>query len=73
VLIDAAYMKKVKEAMKGNGASDDKIAAFEKGAQAYAKKIVTNFKEYDFYTGETMDPDGMLVLLRSFDIDFSNS
>ena len=54
-----AYMKKVKEAMKTKGASDEDVAAFEKGASAYAKKIVANFKDYDFYVGESMDPDGM--------------
>lgn len=54
-------MKKVKEAMKEKGASDEKITEFEKGAQSYAKKIVANFKDYDFYVGESMDPDGMQV------------
>jgi hypothetical protein len=52
-------MKKVKEALKAKGASDDEVAAFEKGAGAYAKKIVGNFKDYDFYIGESMDPDAM--------------
>jgi hypothetical protein len=27
---------------------EDRVADFEKGAQAYAKKIVANFKNYDF-------------------------
>ena len=54
-----AYMKKVKEAMKEKGASDATVKEFETGAQSYAKKIVANFKEYDFYIGESMDPDGM--------------
>lgn len=53
------YMKKVKEAMKTNGADDATVSAFEKGAAAYAKKIIGNFKDYDFYIGESMDPDGM--------------
>lgn len=53
------YMKKVKEAMKEKGASEEEIKTFETGAQAYAKKIVGNFKDYDFYIGESMDPDGM--------------
>lgn len=53
------YMKKVKEAMKARGASEEEVKAFETGAQAYAKKIVGNFKDYDFYIGESMDPDGM--------------
>jgi hypothetical protein len=52
-------MKKVKEAMKAKGASDDEVAAFQTGAGAYAKKIIGNFKDYDFFVGESMDPDGM--------------
>ncbi|EON62239.1 translationally-controlled tumor protein [Coniosporium apollinis CBS 100218] len=58
------YMKKVKEAMKEKGASDDEIKDFEKGASGYAKKIVANFKDYEFLIGESMDPDGMVVLLN---------
>ena len=53
------YMKAVKEKMKSNGASDDDVAAFEKGASGYAKKIVGGFKDYEFLIGESMDPDGM--------------
>jgi hypothetical protein len=52
-------MKKVKECLKEKGAADSVITDFEKGAQSYAKKIVGNFKDYDFYVGESMDPDGM--------------
>ena len=55
----SAYMKKVKEAMKAKGASDDQVKEFEGGAQTYAKKIVGNFKDYEFLIGESMDPDGM--------------
>lgn len=57
-------MKKVKEAMKAAGADDAKVAEFEKGAQGYAKKIIGSFKDYDFYVGESMDPDGMVVLMN---------
>jgi len=57
-------MKKVKEALKEKNAPEETITAFEKGAQAYAKKIVANFKDYDFYIGESMDPDGMVVLMN---------
>lgn len=52
-------MKKVKEALKEKGADEETIATFEKGAQGHAKKIVGNFKDYDFFVGESMDPDGM--------------
>jgi len=58
------YMKKVKEALKQKGASDEDITAFENGAKAYAKEIIGNFKDYDFYVGESMDPDGMVVLMN---------
>ncbi|KAE9379033.1 translationally controlled tumor protein [Stipitochalara longipes BDJ] len=58
------YMKKVKELLKEKGAPEETITAFEKGAQSYAKKIVGNFKDYDFYIGESMDPDGMVVLMN---------
>lgn len=33
-------------------------------SQTYAKKIVATFKDWEFYTGESMDPDGMIVLLN---------
>ena len=56
-------MKKVKEALKAKGADEDTVTAFEKDASGFAKKIVGGFKDYDFYVGESMDPDGMQVLL----------
>ena len=66
-------MKKVKEAMKAKGADDAKVTEFEKGAQTYAKKIIGNFKDYDFYIGESMDPDGMYVFNSLlFKIDFES-
>jgi hypothetical protein len=61
----AGYMKAVKEKLKEKDASEEEITTFEKGAQAYAKKIVGNFKDYDFYIGESMNPDGMYVLSHS--------
>ncbi|KAF1922471.1 translationally controlled tumor-associated [Didymella exigua CBS 183.55] len=58
------YMKAVKSKLQEKGASAEEISAFEKGAAAYAKKIVANFKDYEFLTGESMNPDGMIVLLN---------
>jgi hypothetical protein len=57
-------MKKVKEALKEKGASDEEVKVFETGAQKYAKKIIANFKDYEFLIGESMDPDGMVILLN---------
>ena len=39
-------MKAVKE--KLSTTNPDRVAAFEKGAQGFAKKIVANFKDYEF-------------------------
>ena len=54
-----AYMKRVKEEMQKAKATEDEVKEFEKGAAAYAKKIVANFKDYEFLIGESMDPEGM--------------
>jgi len=56
------YMKAVKAKLADS--NPGRVDAFEKGAQAYAKKIVANFKDYEFYTGESMNPDGMVALLN---------
>ncbi|KAJ6539391.1 translationally controlled tumor protein [Mycena capillaripes] len=56
------YMKTVKAKLAET--HPDRVDAFEKGAAAYAKKIVANFKDYEFYTGENMNPDGMVALLN---------
>lgn len=56
------YMKAVKAHLAEK--NPDEIENFEKGATAYVKKVVSSFNDWDFYTGESMDPDGMVVLLN---------
>ncbi|GAO18214.1 uncharacterized protein UV8b_06291 [Ustilaginoidea virens] len=59
------YMKAVKAALQEQGAPAETITAFEKGAQTYVKeKLLPNFKDLEFYTGESMNPDGIVVLLN---------
>ena len=53
------YMKAVKAKLP-----EDQVPAFEKGAAAFAKKIVGSFNDWEFFTGESMDPDGMVALLN---------
>ncbi|KAH9077190.1 translationally controlled tumor-associated [Lactarius deliciosus] len=53
------YMKAVKAKL-----AEDRVDQFEKGAATYAKKIIANFKDYEFYIGESMNPDGMVALLN---------
>ncbi len=55
-------MKKVKAYL--NEHDPESVEAFEKGATKYVKKVIGSFKEWEFFTGESMDPDGMIVLLN---------
>jgi len=57
------YLKGYMKAVKGK-LEPERVEAFEKGAAAYAKKIVANFKDFEFYTGESMNPEGMVALLN---------
>lgn len=60
------YLKGYMKAVKGKleKSKPDRVEAFEKGASAFAKKIIANFKDYEFYVGEKMDPEGMVALLN---------
>ncbi|KAK0623610.1 translationally controlled tumor protein [Immersiella caudata] len=58
------YMKAVKKHLQDSGKSEAEIKDFETKAGAFAKKIIGNFKDWEFYTGESMNPDGMVVLLN---------
>ncbi|ROW12102.1 hypothetical protein VMCG_00700 [Cytospora schulzeri] len=59
------YMKSVKTALKEAGKSDEEVKEFETGASKYVKeKLLPNFKDFEFYTGESMNPDGMVALLN---------
>jgi glutaredoxin 2 len=55
-----AYLKKVVEKLKEKGASEDEVKSFQTKVQGYFTKVIgPNFKDYDFYVGESMDTDGM--------------
>lgn len=57
-------MKAVKAKLQEAGKSEDEVKDFETKAQGFAKKVIGSFKDWEFYTGESMDPDGMVVLLN---------
>ncbi|QPG75104.1 Ribosome associating protein [Brettanomyces nanus] len=57
-----SYMKKVKAYLTEH--DPDQVEVFEKGATAYVKKVLKSFKDWEFYTGESMDPDAMVILLN---------
>jgi len=56
------YMKAIKDHLKKT--NPERVETFEKGAQVFAKKIIANFKDYEFFIGEGMNPDGMVALLN---------
>ncbi len=53
------YMKAIKAKLQEEGKSAEEVKEFETGAATFAKKIIANFKDWEFYTGESMDPDAM--------------
>ncbi|XP_062258571.1 translationally-controlled tumor protein homolog [Platichthys flesus] len=55
------YMKKLK--LKKEKENPDGVDAFTKGMAAVVQSLVKNFKNYEFYTGESMNPEGMVALL----------
>ncbi|ORZ01496.1 translationally controlled tumor protein [Syncephalastrum racemosum] len=56
------YMKAVKQHLQAS--NPERVPVFEKQAAGFVKKIIANFKDYEFYTGESMNPDGMVALLN---------
>ncbi|KAJ3105789.1 hypothetical protein HDU96_008446 [Phlyctochytrium bullatum] len=56
------YMKALKAYLNAN--DPDRVAVFESKVTPFVKKILENFKDYEFYVGEGMNPDGMVILLN---------
>ncbi|KAJ1670472.1 hypothetical protein EV182_008186 [Spiromyces aspiralis] len=56
------YMKQIQKHLEQT--NPERVTAFQKGAAAVVKKVLTNFKDYEFYTGSSMNPDGMVALLN---------
>jgi hypothetical protein len=40
---------------------NEEVIIFKKGVQAHTRRILNNFNDWEFYTGESMDVDGMYV------------
>lgn len=55
------YMKCIKAKLEET--NPDRVEPFRKGATEKVKEILANFKNYQFFTGETMNPEGMVALL----------
>ena len=57
-----AYMAKIKSKLEED--NPDRAKVFVEKIPPQVKKIISEFKEYEFFTGETMNPEGMIVLLK---------
>ncbi|PWS21951.1 hypothetical protein DKP78_20920, partial [Enterococcus faecium] len=55
------YMKAIKAKLEEE--RPDRVDAFMKGAQNEVKKVVGKLKDFQFYSGESMNPEGALGLL----------
>ena len=53
-----AFMKKLVEKL-----DPERAACVKSKMPEVIKKIMGRFKEYEFFTGESMDPEGLVVLL----------
>lgn len=60
------YMKRVREALKESGRGD-RVRPFMEGMKVFLPKVVGAAESFDFYTGESMDADAGLAMLRWHD------
>eukprot|EP01102_Stenamoeba_stenopodia_P006454 TRINITY_DN1768_c0_g1_i1.p1 TRINITY_DN1768_c0_g1~~TRINITY_DN1768_c0_g1_i1.p1 ORF type:complete len:170 (+),score=50.62 TRINITY_DN1768_c0_g1_i1:159-668(+) len=56
-----AYMKRLKTHLESSNPA--RASEFQTGAQNFVKTVLGNFSNYEFFTGENMDLDAMVVLL----------
>merc|ERR1711913_14996 len=63
-----AYMKKVLGYLEENDRKDE-IAEFKSNINNVMKEMMGKFKDLQFYTGESMDPDAMICMLEYRDVD----
>ncbi|CAI7636510.1 unnamed protein product [Penicillium manginii] len=57
------YARKVLISLQTRNAPDEEVNTFKEGVQVYTRRILDSFNDWEFYTGESMDVDGMVVLL----------
>jgi hypothetical protein len=61
------YMKKIVAKLEEN--SPDQVDIFKKNINDVMKDILGRFKDLQFFTGESMDADGMIAMMEYRDID----
>ena len=56
------YMKVVKAHLEKT--SPDEVDVFMKNIQPFVKQVLGEFKEYQFFTGESCDPEAHIALMK---------
>jgi len=64
------YMKKVVDNLTEN--KPDQVDVFKTNINKVMKELLGRFKDLQFFTGESMDPDGMVVIIEYKDVDGNN-
>jgi hypothetical protein len=59
-----AYIKRLNNKLKGQDGGDVKSKEFQSGAAAALKKLSANVADYDIYMGESMNNEGMYILVN---------
>ncbi|MFC8567459.1 translationally-controlled tumor protein [Streptomyces sp. NPDC057245] len=59
------YIKRYTQAVEAKlqEGAPERVEGFKAEARVLIKKILRDFENYEFYTGQGMDPDGMVALL----------
>ncbi|KAG9392754.1 Translationally controlled tumor protein [Carpediemonas membranifera] len=55
-----SYVKKILKHLEEK--HPDQVADFKANATGFVKYLISNFKEFDFYQGASMDPEGGVVM-----------
>lgn len=56
------YLKRIEKKLEET--NPDRVETFKAKAQTFVKdRVLANFSNWQFFTGERMDPDGMVVLM----------
>merc|ERR1711899_628768 len=62
------YMKKVVKYLEDNDMKDQ-VDGFKANITTVMKSLLGKYKDLSFYTGESMDPDAMILMLEYRDVD----
>jgi len=62
------YMKKVVAYLEENDMKDQ-VEPFKKNISAVMKDLLGKFKDLQFFTGESMNPDAMILMVEYRDVD----